>query len=33
MGAGLLTGGMKPAGGGGKGMIGIIGTPPPLSDC
>lgn len=29
----LLTGGMKPAGGGGIGIMGIIGTPPPLPNC
>ncbi len=32
MGAGPLTGGMKPTGGGGIGMIGII-TTPPLPKC
>lgn len=31
--AGPLTGGMKPTGGGGMGMMGIIGTPPPLHNC
>lgn len=32
-GSGSLTGGMKPTGGGGIGMIGIIGTTTPLPSC